>query len=458
VPDQRPLPAEGLDLVVHEARFERARDWSWKGGGVLQSVGSGRAPLLGESRGNDAYAVAAEIANRLADPGSLRRASGGAPQRTTALAAGAYEGRGLASGSAGLALLFGAFASVDERWHAASDAHLRAAAADDPLGSGPSLFNGTAGLLEAARVASRGRHYSRLIERLQAVTDAVAVAVAGRLANGVDRDAEYDLISGASGVLVATRDRAARAQLAQSIAALARAPGGAGWTARSRFGDSEMTGNNLGLGHGASGMIASLAACADVDGVPDAVSALVAYVLEHCETAGGAFVDVSHFVSADGRLRRGRAAWCYGAPGTAVALLAAAAAFAMPQAARCARELLERVAEQDDDDLGIHDDAICHGRAGIALVLGIAGEALQSTALCSRGAAMLADVIDRFDPSAAFGYRSAVAGGEYADDPFLLTGAAGIALALLVACGRADTACLAPLHLDARRLVPGARA
>lgn len=395
-----------------------------------------------------ARAVAGALADRLAEPDSLRRAFDTARTQTTFLHESGFDPRGLAGGNAGAALMFGAFAARDERRHAAADAHLRAAVAYEPLGGGPSLFGGTAGLLAAARVAARGVHYPRLIELLQGVVDELAVGFAERLERGVERDADYDLISGASGVLLQTRASAARARLARALAALAAAPDGTGWRARSRFGQLDVLGNNLGLAHGAAGMIASLARCADVEGVAAGVASFVDYVLARCTIRNGVTVDVPSFAGANGVLEAGRAAWCYGAPGMAVALLAADAAFGLPDGREAARGLLEHVAGQSDAELGIRDDALCHGRAGIALALALGAEAFQSATLRARSAAMFAAIVGRFEPQLPLGYRAAAPNGESYDDAGLLTGSSGIALALLVAAGDASAACLSPFHLD----------
>ncbi len=408
-------------------------------------------PLVDEALCAQARAVAGALADRIAEPDLLRRAFDTARAQTTYLHESAFDPRGLAGGNAGAALMFGAFAERDEHRHAAADAHLRAATAYEPLGAGPSLFGGTAGLLAAARIAARGVHYPRLIEVLQGVVDELAIGFAERLERGVERDADYDLISGASGVLRETRAPAARARLARAIAALAADPGGSGWRALSRFGSLDVVGNNLGLAHGAAGMIASLARCADVDGVAAGVEALVGYALAHCRTRDGVAVDAPSFVSADGDVAAGRGAWCYGAPGMAVALLAAGDAFDLPHAREAARELLEHVANRTDEELGIQDDALCHGRAGVAVALALGADAFRSATLRARSTGMFAAIVGRFEPALPHGYRAAAPDGTSYDDAGLLTGSTGIALALLVAAGDAGVACLAPFHLDGFR-------
>jgi hypothetical protein len=404
-------------------------------------------PLLDDALRARARAVAGALADRVVEPDSLRRAFDAARTQTTFLSESAFDPRSLAGGNAGAALMFGAFAGRDVGRHVAADAHLRAALAVEPLGAGPSLFGGTAGLLAAARVAARGVHYPGLIARLQGVVDELAVGFAERLEHGVERDTDYDLISGASGVLGETRDAVARARLARALAALATQPGGTGWRALSRFGDLEVTGNNLGLAHGAAGMIASLARCADVDGVAAGVESLVEYTLAHCFTRDGVAVDTPPFVGASGRPAAGRAAWCYGAPGMAVALLAAGDAFDLPLARRAARELFEHVAIRTEEELGIHDDALCHGRAGVALALALGAGAFRSANVRARSISMFAALTGRFDPGLPFGYRAAAPDGTSYDDAALLTGSTGIALALLVAAGDASAACLSPFHL-----------
>jgi lantibiotic modifying enzyme len=420
-----------------------------RGHSLLTSVVERGLPLLSEPLLVRAREIANVIADRLADPNVPHRVFESSRANAGFLRNVGFDPRGLAAGNAGIAMMFGALATADARRHAAADAHLRAAVAVTPLAAGPSLFGGTTGLLVAARTAARGVHYAHLIEQLEAVVDRLAGEVAEQLAEGVERDSQYDLMSGASGTLVGARRPAARERLAQALAALAIDPAGSGWRARSRFGTTETEGNNLGLAHGSAGMIASLARCADVEGVAPAVSTLADYTLAHCAMRDGAAVDVPPFVDADGHAtRRGRGAWCYGAPGNAVALLAADRAFGLPHARQCASELLEHVARRSDAELGIQDDGLCHGRAGVALALAVGASALDSDTLLSRSSEMFATIIDRFDPAFPLGYRSSTPDGALYDDPGLLTGSPGIALALLVAARDIDAACLSPFHLD----------
>lgn len=404
--------------------------------------------VLSSAQRPRARAAAGYVADKLTDPIVPRRTFELAQRQSPFLGEFAYDARSLSAGNAGVATMLGAFAACEERRHAAADAHLRAAVANEPLGAGPSLFGGVPGLLAAARTASRGVHYSMLIRQIQSHVDGFSVTVADRLRRGVVRDVDYDLITGASGLLAVTVDPAAREGLSRALATLAVIPAGRGWRARSRFGEKEAVGNNLGLAHGAAGLIASLARCREVEGVEDGVAALVCFILANCLRRGKLVTGVPHFIGDNGSISSRRAAWCYGGPGVAIALLSADEAFDMPEARAAAKGMLEHVASQSDSELGLLDDGLCHGRAGVALALAAGALALESSALLMRSREMFDVVIANLEPEFAVGYRSAGPDGTQYDDASLLTGSAGIALALLVASGAVDPGCLLPFQLD----------
>jgi hypothetical protein len=141
-----------------------------------------------------------------------------------------------------------------------------------------------------------------------------------------------------------------------------------------------------------------------------------------------------------------RAAWCYGDPGVAAALLAAGRALRRPAWTREAVALARRTAERSAESTGIRDATLCHGAAGLGHLFNRMYQATGDERLADaarhwygealryrrpgRGIAgferygILHSTIDEPGPAAA---------PPWSSDPGLLTGVAGIALALLAA-------------------------
>jgi lantibiotic modifying enzyme len=109
---------------------------------------------------------------------------------------------------------------------------------------------------------------------------------------------------------------------------------------------------DLGLAHGMPGVIALLAACAR-QGLE------VGALLDACVG----------FLLRQPRARE-RAAWCYGDPGVAAALLQAARARGDAGWEAHALELARSAAARPMADCGVQDAGLCHGAAGLAHIFG----------------------------------------------------------------------------------------
>ncbi len=116
----------------------------------------------------------------------------------------------------------------------------------------------------------------------------------------------------------------------------------------------------------------------------------------------------------------GRAdAWCYGTPGIARALTLAAHALADPTLADAARTALASMADRGPDQWDVEGPTLCHGHAGV----------LQGATCGTLAEAAAIALVQHFDPYARFGFRH-FEHRHASDEPGLLTGAAGVALAL----------------------------
>jgi hypothetical protein len=116
-----------------------------------------------------------------------------------------------------------------------------------------------------------------------------------------------------------------------------------------------------------------------------------------------------------------RDAWCYGAPGIGRALILAGSALADPRLSTAGDAAIASLSERPADLRDVEGPTLCHGYAGI----------LQSTTDShgDTGDSAAAAVTDAVNPRFSFAFRH-LHHGLLLDEPGLLTGAAGVALAL----------------------------
>jgi hypothetical protein len=184
-----------------------------------------------------------------------------------------------------------------------------------------------------------------------------------------------------------------------------------------------------GMAHGIAGPLALLSIAASggwtVDGQTTAIRTAANW-LSTWRTPGtntwpphitGAELDSGQPAPAAGR----RDAWCYGTPGISRALTLAGQALADPRLAQTGDTAIMSMADRPERLWDTEGPTLCHGNAGV----------LQCAATSHAVTAALAasDVTAQFNTQHAFGFQH-LRGGAASDDPGLLTGAAGIALAL----------------------------
>jgi hypothetical protein len=216
--------------------------------------------------------------------------------------------------------------------------------------------------------------------------------------------------------------------------------------------------HNLGLAHGAAGVIGLLARCVEMDCHADrarellipAVEWLLAQGSEPTDSDGFWFPNVVENADQSRPL-----AWCYGDLGIAVALLRAAAAGATPAGQRGAGAGARPGAGRRGEAAAVVDAGLCHGSAGAALIFLRCWQQTGDEALADAARYWLAQTAHFRQPalteSAGFfrreGEREAVRTAAALD---LLTGAAGVGLALLSCLGATDQYWDAPLLTDLR--------
>jgi hypothetical protein len=367
---------------------------------------------------------------------------------------GAIPHAGVAGGKAGVALAAAYYGGAGIECGALAEELLGEAVdavAEEPLDA--SLYAGFTGIAWAAEhLAGEGAPGD---EDANEEIDAALLEHVSR----TPWTADYDLVSGLAGYAVYATQRvehgheSGRRLLEQIVARLDElavevpgSPGATWWTSPSLMISETSAKNpegnyNAGLAHGSPGPIAALGAAIAAGVAEERARPLleraVAWLLSHRrdDRPGGSRFPY-HVPIPPGPLAPCRAAWCYGDPGVAVALLWAGQCAGEPRWIEIATEVARESARRPPESCGVVDAGLCHGAAGLALVFDRIFQATGDEVVRNGAVFWAKRTIEMHEPGRGVGgYRSFFPPAEqpWIDDPGLLTGAAGIALTL-VAC------------------------
>ena len=408
----------------------------------LQSEPAWR-PLLAAAEAELALDAVADIARDLRDFVFQDRLAGlhGPPGR----------GHSLAGGEAGLALFF---AYLDRCRPGEGHDELamelldRAVAGTDEMGTS-GLYSGFPGIAWALEHL-QGRLFES--EEGEDLGESAAGALLEILGEEAPWTLHYDLISGLGGHGVYAWERLGRpggveclARVVARFAELAeRKPEGLAWRVpreltserfRERFtGESY----NLGVAHGVPGVISVLAgSCATLPAARPLLDGAVSWLLSQKLPAGSPSA-FPYSVGAGRRPDPTRLAWCYGDPGVAAALLAAARTVGEPAWEREALDIGRAAAARPGGRAGVLDAGLCHGAAGLAHLFNRLHQASADLELAAAARSWYARALAMRRPGQGIGGFLAWNEGEngelgWQDEPGFLVGAAGIGLALLAA-------------------------
>lgn len=197
---------------------------------------------------------------------------------------------------------------------------------------------------------------------------------------------------------------------------------------------------NLGLAHGVPGVIALLgqACAADIasDKARPLLDGAVAWLLRQKLTEGES--TFSSWVVPGAKSNSCRVAWCYGDAGLSAALLIAARSVGNSAWEDEAINIARRAALRPPERAGVVDAGLCHGAAGLAHIYNRMFQATGDPLFKESTRFWFERTLELRRPGQGIAGFSAFRpdddGNEgWADDPGILTGAAGIALALLSA-------------------------
>ncbi|MGW0905744.1 lanthionine synthetase C family protein [Streptomyces sp. NPDC002853] len=434
-------------------------------------------PALSGALQERAVACARAVGLRLADP---ERVLATAAEAARASHRFEFAGSSLACGfpSVALTLLHLARALPGEGWeqrlHTALGLSARSTA-QSPL-HGPGLYGGTGGLaLVLAGAAETEPRYAPTALKVQTALLGQVTSgpwqlkppsAPGTYAEGrthtehrtYTKDHLYDVVTGASGVLGALLaggvDNAAREDaiglLIRYLSGVADGDGSGRLLSPADSVDPALLDEcpqgyfDLGTAHGAAGPLAALSlACRAGHRAPgqlQAVRTLADWVVEHrVQDPWG--VNWPNHVGRHDPPARGattgrppsRAGWCYGAPGIAMALWHAGHALDAPELRRLAVEAVHSALRRPVSERHIPSPSLCHGVAGLLMVCLRLAQDDPDSPLRDHVSALTEQITDLFDPEAPLCFRDEEQPGVFVDDPGFLTGAAGVALALLAA-------------------------
>lgn len=365
----------------------------------------------------------------------------------------------LALGDAGLALLFGylaeafpsqAYGEISGRYldHAVESVAARSVSASLYPG-----FTGVAWTIEHLSRRSEGDEE----DPNQAIDDLLRPVLERTPWTG-----PFDLTGGLVGICVYLRERLPRPVAASCLASAVdrlqelseSTAAGVAWKVRAPFltlATAQQCPHgyfDLGVAHGVPGVIATLAcACAARTNEAKARALLEGAVrwLWMQALPDASLSTFPRAVAPELAARSSRFAWCYGDPGITAVLLDAARSVGEPELERTAIELGRQAAARPSEHSGIVDAALCHGAAGLGHIFNRMFQHSGDAAFADAAQRWLARALDLRRPGEGFGgYRAAEnrPGGriDWVDNPSLLTGAAGIALALLAATSAIEPA------------------
>ncbi|HEX9941500.1 MAG TPA: lanthionine synthetase C family protein [Thermoanaerobaculia bacterium] len=208
--------------------------------------------------------------------------------------------------------------------------------------------------------------------------------------------------------------------------------------------------DNLGVAHGTPGVIALLARICTSGVAAERARSLLAGAVSWLLTQKLPTGEISVFPYAVGpgvRIRPARAAWCYGDPGIALALLLAGRAAEEPAWEREALALANTVARRPPESCGVEDAGLCHGAAGLGHLFNRLYQATGDPELLAAARAWFGRALRYREPGRGIGGFLALTPPDddfeqlvWNEEAGFLNGSAGMALALLAATSAVDPA------------------
>ncbi|MBK9035333.1 MAG: lanthionine synthetase C family protein [Myxococcales bacterium] len=261
----------------------------------------------------------------------------------------------------------------------------------------------------------------------------------------------YDLISGLCGIGAAALEgpepnHAILARVIDHLEALAtREGGGVTWfTPPGLLPDWQRAlhpggYHNLGLAHGVAGVIALLAAALEHQVARARIEPLLRSAVAWTLAAVPARTPRRYpaWLAPETDRTPAKLGWCYGDPGMTVALWRAARALSDPTWEREAMAMAIAMSECTFEEAAVADTGLCHGAAGLAHIFNRLFQATGDERLGASARRWFERLLSMHRPGEGIGGFQTLQIHDgvdvWVDDPHMLSGAVGIALALLAA-------------------------
>jgi lantibiotic modifying enzyme len=371
---------------------------------------------------------------------------------------------GLLTGRAGIAVFFGYLSETelypdaeDLAWQFLDEAEAGLAARR----LGASLTSGISGIAWVHDHLTRHLSGARDRGELREIDDALVTML--RESNGSD---EYDLLYGLVGIGVYALERlparAARTMARLVVERLAEqavdvAGSAAWWTPEGAVATQPEGHFDLGMAHGAPGVVGFLARAAAAGIAPRTTPALLerasSWLLarQSPPDSATAFAQSCDVRGTPGP--PGRTAWCYGDPGVVAGLFAAARASGNAAWLRDSVRIATKAAARRGTRSGVVDAGLCHGSAGLAQVFNRMYQATGKREFRSSAVHWIERTLAYRHPGRGIGGLTAIRSRPSepllaVSDPGVLTGSAGIGLALHAAATSVEPAWDRMLLLD----------
>ena len=362
----------------------------------------------------------------------------------------------LASGAAGAALFWAYLAESTQRQQDLDRAVELLNAAMEAVACQPmsnSLYGGYLGIAFAAEHIGQ-----RFFDNEEDINEEVDEAIQQTLQTGLPKG-DYDLISGIVGLGVYALERLPRPAavhclqlIVEQLHQWADSPGGGkSWFTPPELlhpNQQEIAPNgyyNLGLAHGVPGIIGLLAHIVATDALPVSVAESARSLLDETVTwmlgqklPATADATFTAYLVEGQEPEPARSAWCYGDPGAAAALLAAARGTGNAEWAQEAIDIAKKSVRRPLEDTAVKDAMICHGAAGLGHIYNRFYQASGDSAFAEAARFWLQRTLDMRQPDTGIaGYSHYTIDQNrnpcWIADAGFLTGVAGVGLVLLAA-------------------------
>jgi lantibiotic modifying enzyme len=320
----------------------------------------------------------------------------------------------------------------------------------DAPGTDLSLYGGMTG------VGWAGQHIARLLEVEDIDPDGALDQTLAGMLERVPWRGDFDLISGLVGFGVYALERLPRPEAVLALELIVarldelaeRTSAGRTWFTSpdllfpDQLEEAPEGLFNLGLAHGVPGVVALLGAVTEVGVAEERARPLlgeaVDWLLDH-RLPGDSASAFAYYIAPAREPQPARTAWCYGDPGVAAALLVAAQAAGMEEWKREAVAVAHRAADRRGEDTRAKDAWLCHGAVGLAHLFNRMHQASGDPLLAEAACHWFERTLEMREPGTGVaGYRQPPGMEVQGDGTGFLTGAGGVALALLAATGEIE--------------------